>query len=124
MGRKVGLILTILLGMMFTSIQAYEYSEILHEKLFFNEYTPMNSYYAGSLYENPNNPKNQYDQQGALALLADHFGDDAKALVLTERFMREVVSVLDNAWQLTGEEIDAALAVVELAVLYLVTLWL
>jgi hypothetical protein len=48
-------------------------------------------------------------RQLALALLADHFGDDRKALALTERFMREVVSVLDNAWSLTGEEIEAAL---------------
>jgi hypothetical protein len=29
---------------------------------------------------------------------------------MTERFMREVVAVLDNAWRLTSEEIDAALA--------------
>ena len=48
-------------------------------------------------------------RQLALALLADHFGDDQKALALTERFMREVVSVLDNAWSLTGDEIDTAL---------------
>jgi hypothetical protein len=48
-------------------------------------------------------------RQLALALLADHLGDDAKALALTETFMREVVSVLDNAWRMTGEEIDAAL---------------
>ncbi len=48
-------------------------------------------------------------RQLALAMLADHLGDDAKALALTETFMREVVSVLDNAWRLTGEEIDAAL---------------
>ena len=48
-------------------------------------------------------------RQLALALLADHLGDDQKALALTERFMREVVSVLDNAWCMTGEEIDAAL---------------
>ena len=47
-------------------------------------------------------------RQLALALLADHFGDDRKALALTERFMREVVSVLDNAWSLSGAEIDAA----------------
>jgi Family of unknown function (DUF6166) len=45
----------------------------------------------------------------ALALLADHLGDDAKALALTETFMREVVSVLDNAWRMTGAEIDAAI---------------
>jgi hypothetical protein len=48
-------------------------------------------------------------RQLALALLADHLGDDAKALALTETFMRDVVSVLDNAWRLRGEEIDAAL---------------
>jgi hypothetical protein len=47
--------------------------------------------------------------QLALALLADHLRDDAKALALTERFMRDVVSVLDNAWSLTSDEIDAAL---------------
>ena len=35
----------------------------LIKKLFFNEYVPMNSYYAGGIYENPNNPKNLYDQQ-------------------------------------------------------------
>ncbi|MGA0602209.1 cytochrome c oxidase subunit 3 [Caulobacter sp. KR2-114] len=33
---QTGLILTILLGMLFTSIQAYEYHHILSEKLFFN----------------------------------------------------------------------------------------
>ena len=48
-------------------------------------------------------------RQLALAMLADHFGDDAKALALTDRFMRDVVSVLDNAWCMTSEEIDAAL---------------
>ena len=47
-------------------------------------------------------------RQLALALLADHFGDDGKALAETERFMRRVVAVLDNAWSLTGAEIDAA----------------
>ncbi len=34
-GAKIGLLLTILLGMMFTSIQAYEYNHILTEKLFY-----------------------------------------------------------------------------------------
>ena len=48
-------------------------------------------------------------RQLALALLADHLRDDMKALALTERFMRDVVSVLDNAWSLTSDEIDAAL---------------
>ena len=48
-------------------------------------------------------------RQLALALLADHLGDGQRALALTERFMREVVANLDNAWRLTGAEIDAAL---------------
>jgi hypothetical protein len=48
-------------------------------------------------------------RQLALALLADHLGDPARALALTEPFMRKVVAELDNAWRLTGEEIDAAL---------------
>ena len=48
-------------------------------------------------------------RQLALALLADHLGDDRKAMDLTERFMRDVVSVLDNAWTLTSAEIEAAL---------------
>ena len=47
--------------------------------------------------------------QLALALLADHLGDGAKALQLHVAFMRDVVSHLDNAWRLTGADIDAAL---------------
>jgi cytochrome c oxidase subunit 3 len=35
-GAKLGLLLTILLGILFTSIQAYEYHHILTEKLFFS----------------------------------------------------------------------------------------
>ncbi len=49
-------------------------------------------------------------RQLALALLADHLGDPVRALALTETFMRDVVASLDNAWQLTTAEIDAALA--------------
>ena len=49
-------------------------------------------------------------RQLALALLADHLGDDARALALCEGFMEGVVAHLDNAWRLTSGEIDAALA--------------
>lgn len=49
-------------------------------------------------------------RQLALALLADHLGDDAKALALSEGFMRHVVAYLDNAWCLTSADIDEALA--------------
>jgi hypothetical protein len=48
-------------------------------------------------------------RQLALALLADHLGDDARALALTEPFMRGVVAELDNAWELTDGDIAAAL---------------
>jgi hypothetical protein len=48
-------------------------------------------------------------RQLALALLCDHLGDPQKALALTEPFMRTVVAELDNAWMLTGEDIDQAL---------------
>jgi microcin C transport system substrate-binding protein len=45
--------------------------KVLIERLFFNEYVPQNSYYSGGLYENPSNPKNEYDPQAALQLLAE-----------------------------------------------------
>ena len=48
-------------------------------------------------------------RQLALALLCDHLGDPQRALALTERFMQAVVAELDNAWRLTGADIDAAL---------------
>ena len=47
--------------------------------------------------------------QLALALLADHLGDDARAVALHEQFMRAVVADLDNSWELTSDDIDAAL---------------
>ena len=46
-------------------------SRALIETLFFNEYLPLNSYFAGGIYENPNNPKMPYDPQRALKLLAE-----------------------------------------------------
>ena len=46
--------------------------------------------------------------QLALALLADHFGDDRLALRHYEGFMRAVVAHLDNAWRLSSAELDAA----------------
>ncbi|MGE0416398.1 MAG: DUF6166 domain-containing protein [Acetobacteraceae bacterium] len=49
-------------------------------------------------------------RQLALAILADHLGDPQRALALTERFMREVVAELDNAWSLTDAEVAAAIA--------------
>lgn len=48
-------------------------------------------------------------QQLSLALLADHFGDKQKALELSEDFMKSTIAVLDNDWELTSADIDAAL---------------
>ncbi len=49
-------------------------------------------------------------RQLALALLADHLGaDTARAVRLSKAFMRHVVSKLDNTWELTSDEVDAAL---------------
>jgi hypothetical protein len=47
--------------------------------------------------------------QLALAMLADHLGDDEKALAHYEPFMREIVANFDNDWEMTSEDIEAAL---------------
>jgi microcin C transport system substrate-binding protein len=44
--------------------------EQLIKTLFFNEYVPLTSFYPGRPYENPKNPKNAYNPQEALKLLA------------------------------------------------------
>ncbi|HTK34793.1 MAG TPA: cytochrome c oxidase subunit 3 [Caulobacteraceae bacterium] len=49
-GAKIALVLTILLGMMFTSIQAYEYREIIAEHLFFNEASANAGLYGSSFF--------------------------------------------------------------------------
>ncbi len=48
--------------------------------------------------------------QLALALLADHLGDQARALALHDRFMREIVANFDNDWEMSSADIDAVLA--------------
>jgi len=52
-------------------------------------------------------------QQLALAILADHLGDNARAIRLSEPFMKRIVANLDNDWRLTGAEIDAAVRNIE-----------
>lgn len=51
--------------------------------------------------------------QLSLALLAHHLNDDTKALALCNAFMRDVVANLDNDWELTGAEIDSAVAKID-----------
>ncbi len=47
--------------------------------------------------------------QLALALLAHHLGDGARALELCAPFMRKVIANLENDWAMTGKNIDEAL---------------
>jgi len=46
---KLGLLITVLLGVLFTGVQAYEYHHILHEGFFFNE-AAANSKLYGSIF--------------------------------------------------------------------------
>ena len=45
--------------------------EQLIEKLFFDQYLPQNSIFAGSVYENTDNPRNKYNPQRASELLSE-----------------------------------------------------
>lgn len=47
--------------------------------------------------------------QLSLAILNQYYGDSRKALAMTERFMREIVANFDNEWEMTSEDIKAAL---------------
>ena len=47
--------------------------------------------------------------QLALAILADHLDDDARALELAESFMRGVIANLDNTWQMDSEQVQSAI---------------
>jgi hypothetical protein len=52
-------------------------------------------------------------QQLALAILVDFLGDNARAIRLSEPFMKQIVANFDNDWRLTGAEIDAAVRSIE-----------
>lgn len=54
-------------------------------------------------------------RQLALAILADHLGDEQRALELVEPFMRAVVANFDNTWEMTEEDVAAAVAAIERA---------
>ena len=50
-------------------------------------------------------------RQLGLAILADHLGagEDARALTLVEPFMRDVVANFDNTWEMTSDDVAAAI---------------
>jgi hypothetical protein len=52
-------------------------------------------------------------QQLALAILYDFTGDKIRSIGMSEAFMKKVVANLDNDWQLTGEEVERAMADIE-----------
>lgn len=45
--------------------------ERMNQELFYNEYTLLDSYFPGSIYENPDNPRYRYDPDLAVKLLAE-----------------------------------------------------
>jgi len=51
--------------------------------------------------------------QLALAILADHLDDDARANRLHNVFMKEMVANFANEWVLTSADIDEAVAALE-----------
>jgi len=52
-------------------------------------------------------------RQLALALLAEHLGDERRALALSANFMAQVVADFDNDWELSSDDMDQALAGIE-----------
>ena len=48
-------------------------------------------------------------RQLSLAILADHLGEDEQALTLVDPFMSAVIANLDNTWEMTTEDIQAAI---------------
>lgn len=48
--------------------------------------------------------------QLALAIVADHTGDDALALRLHEAFMREIVANFANEWIMTSADVEDAVS--------------
>ena len=48
-------------------------------------------------------------RQLALAILADHLGDDQAALQYVEAFMVGIVANFDNDWEMTSAHVESAL---------------
>jgi hypothetical protein len=50
--------------------------------------------------------------QLAFAILADHWGDEGRALRQAQAFMRGVVANFGNEWEMASADVDAALAAI------------
>lgn len=49
-------------------------------------------------------------QQLALAILYDHLGNPDAALSASENFMKKAVSIFDNEWTMSTDEVQSVLA--------------
>lgn len=52
-------------------------------------------------------------RQLALAILADHLGDAARARALSEAFMKDVVANFDNTWEMSAADVRDAVEAIE-----------
>jgi Family of unknown function (DUF6166) len=52
-------------------------------------------------------------RQLALAILVDYLGDNDQAIRLSEPLMKQIVANLDNDWQVSGDEIGAAIRAID-----------
>ena len=57
--------------------------------------------------------RNEPDFAIFYAMLADHLGDDARALRLSEAFMQRVVANFNNTWEMTAADMSDAVAALE-----------
>jgi uncharacterized protein DUF6166 len=76
----------------------------LDQRLNIRQFTPNGFEWS---YEGPE------PRQLALAILAEHLGDAAKAQALVEPFMTAVVANFGNEWEMTTADIDEALAAIQ-----------
>ena len=94
----------------------YHYTPLVEQPLeipVLISYALVNRPYMADLQENRSLVRNLLKLGLALAILVDHLGDNERALRLSEAFMKDVVANLDNDWELTGADIDAALEKLE-----------
>jgi Family of unknown function (DUF6166) len=76
----------------------------LEQRLDIQKFTPNGFEWS---YEGPE------PRQLALAILAAHLDDAAKAKALVEPFMTAVVANFGNEWEMTSADIDAALVAIQ-----------
>jgi microcin C transport system substrate-binding protein len=71
------------------------------QKIMYNEYEPLNSYFVASPYQNADNPKNEYDPQAAMKLLAEAGwnGRDSQGRLVKNGAPLQIEALYDNQIQ-------------------------